>query len=878
MQYYRALIFYGKALRQAIFGVFSGKGFAFPLWDMAIGEGDDVFLTLGYYVIGDPVTLFSVFVPTSYMFVFYAFTVILKLYMAGLFFVFLFAETSGALEERKRISLELSVALGAAVYIFSYWGLLNSVRHPFFLNPLVYFPLVICGVEKILKGKNGKLLSIAVMLSAISNYYFFAMIVMLTVIYTAVRLLIVYKTDIKSIIGIVSKTALWSVLGVLMAAVILIPSYASLLTSSRIGGENIRVLLYPWEYYRRLPGLFLSTAGGVDIYWMCMGFTGISLISFILLFRKKGNLTLKVFAVISLVFVLFPIFGQAFNGMAYMANRWSFALALLVAYVTGVMLDEILDMSKKDIIFVLGFILLYLLLAIVLPESRTPAVFVSLGLAGLMMLLIFSKKKTPIIMAAVLVIGIICNFFFMNSDLGDDYYSEIKTSDEAKKYLNINETEAIRITAEENGVSDFYRYECNSPTLNAGFSQGISSTQHYWTSGISSVSDYRMELAVAQGNSYNYRDYDKKAIPMALTSVKYYVSDNENDKIPFGYEKINSVPVKEMNNEAVYSVYESKNALSASYGYDKYILKSEWNNLNMAQKQEAMLNAIVIDDKEDVDTTIDARMTEKNVSCAKLEPELSSFNVDYTVSHPEKVTVNSDNSFKVEGKEKFVTLELDKPKLAEVSDDIEYEVYVYAKGMNYVPKDAYKYYQKQSGGVNMLFTAGDYDIGSIRYLSNNNSHYDGKTNFMEKVYGGNGVPENIRIDFSHVGYYSFDELSVYVQPMNMLEDKVLKLNEQELENISFGTNIVSGTTSFEGDEILCLSVPYSKGWTAYIDGVKTNVFKANIKNMAVFVTAGNHEIIFRYVTPYLKISMLISVLATLMFIGICVYDYKKIHK
>ena len=35
------------------------------MWDMNIGYGSDILTTLHYYVIGDPLTLLSVFVPAD---------------------------------------------------------------------------------------------------------------------------------------------------------------------------------------------------------------------------------------------------------------------------------------------------------------------------------------------------------------------------------------------------------------------------------------------------------------------------------------------------------------------------------------------------------------------------------------------------------------------------------------------------------------------------------------------------------------------------------------------------------------------------------------------------------------------------------------------
>ena len=80
---------------------------------------------------------------------------------------------------------------GALTYSFCMWGLTNAARHPYFLNPMIYFPLIILGIEKIIK-KKPYLFIIMVTISAVSNFYFFYMIVLLTVVYALIRFANIY--------------------------------------------------------------------------------------------------------------------------------------------------------------------------------------------------------------------------------------------------------------------------------------------------------------------------------------------------------------------------------------------------------------------------------------------------------------------------------------------------------------------------------------------------------------------------------------------------------------------------------------------------------------------------------------------------------------
>lgn len=71
----------------------------------------------------------------------------------------------------------------------------------------------------------------------------------------------------------------------------------------------------------------------------------------------------------------------------------------------------------------------------------------------------------------------------------------------------------------------------------------------------------------------------------------------------------------------------------------------------------------------------------------------------------------------------------------------------------------------------------------------------------------------------------------------------------------------------EKENLVFYSVPYDKGWSAYVDGKKTDIIKANIGFMAVHVPEGDHEIRFRYETPGLKTGAAVSGISLLVLAG-----------
>ena len=85
------------------------------------------------------------------------------------------------------------------------------------------------------------------------------------------------------------------------------------------------------------------------------------------------------------------------------------------------------------------------------------------------------------------------------------------------------------------------------------------------------------------------------------------------------------------------------------------------------------------------------------------------------------------------------------------------------------------------------------------------------------------------------------------------------------DNYGFSAQI----TAPEGkDQLVFFSVPYEDGWSATVNGQEAVIEKVNVGFMAVRVPAGQtSEIRFQYETPGLKIGIVISIAALLLFIG-----------
>ena len=158
-------------------------------------------------------------------------------------------------------------------------------------------------------------------------------------------------------------------------------------------------------------------------------------------------------------------------------------------------------------------------------------------------------------------------------------------------------------------------------------------------------------------------------------------------------------------------------------------------------------------------------------------------------------------------------------------------------------------------------------------LPDNYQFYSGRQDFLLNSYVLREGVNTITITFPSMGVYRFDEMSVISEPLTGYDDKVAALSAESLQNVdihqnesSFSTGRVDGEITVAGDRLLCLTIPYSEGWTAYVDGEKVPVEIANIMFTGIRLTAGHHTVSLRYETPGLRPGLLLTAGGLLLFI------------
>lgn len=869
-QHLNTLIYIGRQVRQVVGEFFATGKFNIPMWDFSIGYGGDILTTLHYYGIGDPLTVFYVFVPAQYAEYLYGFLIILRMYLAGVAFS---AYCFRMMPQKGRVS----ILCGALAYVFAGFTLYAGVRHPYFLNPMIYLPLILLGIEKVFAGKRPYLFIVMVAIAASSNYYFFYMLFVLMILYAVIRFFAVYKEDrMKNIFKVLPKFIGYGLIGVAIAGAIFFPSVQTLLGADRMSAQAVIPLFYKFSFYESLP--YIMTTNKAITSWSHVGVSSLCLIAAVFLFsqKKREYLQYKIAYVCLLVIFCIPFLGSIMNGFSYPSNRWSWGLCFLFALTLTAVLPEFRKAQKKQWKILTVFSMLYVGFAVCTQQIKNIEIFTMLFVYLLAFAVLYSiyqahksnvsvKKKRYLQTAVlgVLIFGIVVSATVKYTPLGGNYVKEFMPSGVSYKQLT-NTTSKPMLSAKGNV---FFRFEEDRQSIkyvggqqrNTSLLNGTNGTSYYFSVTPSNITKY-MNDTENLGSSLEHIIYgmDERVMMTTLASVKYFVVKPEFEHTaPYGYVKNEDMSTQK------YSVFENKYSLPLGYTYKRQISASEYNKLSAVEKQQAMLQGVVVE--EDIQ------------GIEKAAPVFTSSNLPVTVKNTDDVEYK-DGHFKVNKKNAKAKIVFQGRANA--------ETYLCLQNMRYrgiSPKAAVseKKYASMTIPQKVSLTYRDLkwnekpkSVVQVKAVNSRNAFtlqtpqntwYKDKHNFTINMGYNDRAQTEFELEFGEKGNYTFDKMEVVCQSMDNYEKQVEQLSEDSMENEKIETNKVSGTIALQENKVLCLSIPYSKGWTAYVDGKKVELLQANTMYMAIPLEAGEHTIELKYFTPGLKAGILISVAGIFMF-------------
>ena len=311
-------------------------------WDFGTDLGVNFIGSYSFYTIGSPFFWLTLPFPTNWV-----------PYLIGplLILKFAFSALTGYLFINRFTRTPEAARIGGLLYAFSGFAVYNIFFNHFH-EAIVFFPLLLLSVELLITENRRGFFAAMVAITAISNYFFFFGMVVFVIIYWFVRVFSgCYKISFGRFVWFVFE----AILGVAIAAAILLPTCYAVLGNSRIteflhgwsaimyGKEQIypniiECFFFPPDIPAR-PVFFPDA----DVKWSSLG-GWLPLFSMVGVFawmqQKKGTWQRRLLGILMFM-AMVPILNSAFYmfNNAYYA-RWYYMPILIMALVTAQCIED----------------------------------------------------------------------------------------------------------------------------------------------------------------------------------------------------------------------------------------------------------------------------------------------------------------------------------------------------------------------------------------------------------------------------------------------------------------------------------------------------------------------------------------------------------
>ena len=890
LQHYSFLV----KLRRFISDAFSGSGLS--LWSWDTGYGAD---TMGNFAIVfcDPFAYIAAAFSPKYIDIGYTVSVILRLYFAGLAMI-------AFLRYRKKNSLQC--VIGGIAYALSSWAVGSKV-HAFFLNPLVFFPLIILGTDKIDREKKPFVFVAAIFMSLITSFYFSYMSALLAITYIVIKYFFESenKKSLSDFVKRLFKFVLYSILAVAIAAPVFIPVFYTLINANKSSGVEINAFLDLKELFRYIPSFVSNDDINGNYSFTTLPMVCLAMIpAAIIDFRKKVNRFPTIMALICVVMAAFPIFGSIFNAMSYSVGRWCYMLAFFFVWasVSALDLEKFKDAEyKKSYITILAVMAVVIAAALVIAKiifDVFPDENLFIALMNLSFLLVFGgvvcsrDKSRRVSKSAAIIILMAVNLGLMYSV----QYSP-NLSKQLSSYMDVGKTykqysESAQRVGTEIQDNDFYRIdqvENSTPTSQVTFTHTPTNENIFYGtrsiySYISTIDNRIFEYNKTLCNSAGYyrrvctNSNDNRSRMNFLQGVRYFIGDNKDKNLDTS--KYSGYGYKEYKTIDGIDVLKNKFEPSLGYVFNNTISESDWMKYDYLDREQIMMQACVISDDAETDVS---KINQNDIV-------LDSQNVDYEIMSQDGLRL-VDGKIKVMSKESRLTISTDKVKNS--------ELYVVFKNLKKMPVsyEEYKEYSLSSEEYSKIqeytfysrnisycpygnFTALISKPGAItKRLINADGENQGFTDVEDYIANlgyYKSTEGNINIDFKEIGDYTYDSIEVIAVSQKNFKSQARTLKKNRLKVSTLHDNYIKGTVNTENDGLLYLSIPYNDGWKVYIDGKEQETYVADIAFTGVSIKQGKHIVELKYRPVGFTAGLFMSIIGIAVLAIILIY--KKVKK
>ena len=700
------------------------------------------------------------------------------------------------------------------------------------LDALIGLPLIILGVDALLQKRNPLYYVLPLSLTILSNYYTGYMICLFLGLYFPYAYLMINDSfSWKNFIKQFGRFIFYSVLSVGLIAVILLPTFYSLLGSKGTATTIAWSLKSEYNPLLMASKLFL---GSFDFHEMQKGYPNIfvgslALFSFLCYFKeKKISLSQRLYALFITVIILISFNIEMFDKLWHagqLPNWYSYRFSFLFSF-WMVFLGYQWTLKKTAVGIRETFVYFFLVLAasigfILFPQDYLQGWQIALGF-GLSMGILYAlilighgKRTHQKFLISFVVIELLLNNIITLSRLGYVMNSEFT----AYQSSLANWSTVLRPAENE-----FYRSEKTMlRSKNDSLQVPTYGVSHFSSTFEKETEKFFDAIGVRQGTAYvNYSN--GTLLTDALLGIKNTFIETTDATYNERWERkdLEDLPTIETFNEG--HVVTNPNALSIAYPM-KAILKSMKVPTNHPiTMQNQLANALSgTTSPKNIFTRVSYETTFENIIGSPVVYQ----------------------RIQVEDKTQYGTITL-----------------------TFTPETDDPIYLETAG------TMGEEDLE----MTLNGEPYafypvQSKPVLLSVAKNQKGQPQTLRITVKDDGF-EFSKLNLYSLNTTLLNERLEKTKAQELKLETFSATHFAGTMEVFEDSTVLTTIPYSTGWKVWVDGQEVETYKILDSLLGFTISKGTHRIEYRYTTPFLLEGSLVS-LASLLLLILILYKRKK---
>lgn len=704
-------------------------------------------------------------------------------------------------------TLSIFYALSSYFCAFS-WNLM-------WLDCLVLLPLIILGLERLVKENKCYLYCITLGIAILSNYYIAIMICIFCVIY---YFALIYADDAKKNFHYYLKRfrnfAVYSLLAGGFAAASFLPAYYALSSTASGDFEFPKTIITYFSVLDMLSRSLINVDPAIfsahDPNLYCTVAVFLLLPLYVINPKIKSKEKIAKVSILCILLVSFNtnVPNYIWHGFHYpnsLPCRESFLYIFLILSMCFEALMHIREITKKQLTAcfagAIGLILLIEELYVSdTYSSLTIYISIIFLLFYLVVITLFRSNKYKQNFVAYLLLIIVAAEAFINTE-----ETALSTCTRSA-YLNDNKSieELVKLAGENEEENSFYRIEkADRRTKNDAAWNNYYGASTFSSTANAGLSEYYGALGFEEStNAYAY--YGHTPLTEAMFSIKYVLSNSPMTENEFISKFAESNYTNTYNTEVTYYLYENTYSLPLAFMMPKNI-EEIWNitDPNPFSVQNSLVASVL-----DRDATDNPMYTRLMVT---------------TIGEENEVYLEKDTHLFI-----YVTTSLDGITVNSTAPDGS----LTTKNYNSMTHRHILDLGEHKAGSKVTVTSSDADVTSIQLYA-----------------------------------YSFDK--------NVFKETYDKLARSTFEIESFEETKVKGSIDVKEDGLMYTSIPFDEGWTVYVDGkeTKTHAFKDAL--LSVYLTEGEHEITFEFTPAGLNQGFFLTGVSIVIFIAIVIADVLK---